>query len=72
MILIMMMTSSAGAPDFFTTTQFIIRFKKSLCNKYMLYASLVTTAYTEWWQQPQSTATAVMTMNKQLWSTKMW
>jgi len=68
MILIMMITLSAGCPPFFTTTQYIIRFKNFLCNKYMLYASLVTTAYREWWQQLPSTATAVMTLNKQMWS----
>jgi hypothetical protein len=69
MILIMTMTSSAGDPPFFTTTRYIIRFKNFLCNKYMLYTSLVTIAYSDWWQQPPSTAKAVMTQNKQLWST---
>jgi hypothetical protein len=58
----MMMTSSASGPYFFTTAQFIIRFKKALCNEYLLYV---------WWQQPPSTATTMMTMNKQMWSTEM-
>ena len=57
-------------PIFFTTTQFIKRFNNSLCNKYMLHASLVTTAYSEWKQQPTSTLTTVRTLIKQLWSTK--
>jgi len=69
MIFIMMLTSSAGGPPFFTTTQYIIRFKNFLCNKYMSYASLVTIAYRQWWQHTPSTATAVMTLTKQLWST---